>query len=206
MRARLREILLAGAEAGGATVVGEEFHVFPNGAVTGVLVLAQSHLSIHTWPEFALANVDLLSYGHVRADEVLRVDLRGARRRARVRQLDCPSRLAERDRIVREVAAAVGLAEGERGVRAVLAAVARLEPVSTRRLSRTVDLPVPIVASVCGELRKRARRGGGAAHAAHAARPRAVRRRRRSPSERSPARRAGRGLVVRASDRRARGR
>jgi S-adenosylmethionine decarboxylase len=70
---RLREVLLAGAEAGGATVVGEEFHVFPNGAVTGVLVLAQSHLSIHTWPEFALANVDLLSYGNVRADEVLRV-------------------------------------------------------------------------------------------------------------------------------------
>ena len=54
-----------------------------------------------------------------------------------------------------EVAAAVGLAEGEPGVRAVLDAVARLEPVSTRRLSRAVDLPVPIVASVCGELRKR---------------------------------------------------
>jgi S-adenosylmethionine decarboxylase len=69
----LREILRAGADAGGATVVGEEFHVVPNGAVTGVLVLAQSHLSIHTWPEFALANVDLLSYGEVRADEVLRV-------------------------------------------------------------------------------------------------------------------------------------
>jgi predicted methyltransferase len=63
--------------------------------------------------------------------------------------------LAERERIVREVANAVGLAEGERGVRAVLTAVVRLEPVSTRRLSRTVDLPVPIVASVCGELRKR---------------------------------------------------
>jgi S-adenosylmethionine decarboxylase len=69
----LREILRAGAVAGGATVVGEEFHVFPNGAVTGVLVLAQSHLSIHTWPEFALANIDLLSYGDVRADEALRV-------------------------------------------------------------------------------------------------------------------------------------
>ena len=68
---RLRATLYAGAEAGGATVVGEEFHVFPNGAVTGVLVLAQSHLSIHTWPEHALANVDLLSYGDVRGEWVL---------------------------------------------------------------------------------------------------------------------------------------
>jgi predicted methyltransferase len=63
--------------------------------------------------------------------------------------------LADAGRIVRDVAAAVGLVEGERGVRSVLAAVARLEPVATRRLARTVDLPVPIVASICGELRKR---------------------------------------------------
>ena len=70
---RLRKVLCAAAAAGGATVVGEDFVVFPNGGVTGVLLLAQSHLSIHTWPEFALANVDLLSYGHVRGDEVMRV-------------------------------------------------------------------------------------------------------------------------------------
>lgn len=63
--------------------------------------------------------------------------------------------MADAARIVRDVAGAVGLAEGERGVRSVLAAVARLEPVATRRLARTVDLPVPIVASICGELRKR---------------------------------------------------
>ena len=69
----MKETLRAGAAAGGATVLGEQFCVFPNDAVTGVLVLAQSHLSIHTWPEFALANVDLLSYGDVRADEVMRV-------------------------------------------------------------------------------------------------------------------------------------
>jgi S-adenosylmethionine decarboxylase len=70
---RLREILRRAASAGGATVVGEEFCIFPNGAVTGVLVLAQSHLSIHTWPELALANVDLLSYGDVRGENVLSV-------------------------------------------------------------------------------------------------------------------------------------
>ena len=57
--------------------------------------------------------------------------------------------------IVADVAAAVGLAEGESGVRAVLSALARLEPVSTRRISRTVELPVPLVAAICGELRKR---------------------------------------------------
>jgi S-adenosylmethionine decarboxylase len=68
----LKAILYDGAAAGGAVVLGEEFCVFPNGAVTGVLVLAQSHLSIHTWPEYGLANVDLLTYGDVRAEEVLR--------------------------------------------------------------------------------------------------------------------------------------
>ena len=63
--------------------------------------------------------------------------------------------MIEERRIVREVAVAVGLAEGERGVRAVLATLARLEPVSTRRISRASALPVPIVAAVCAELRKR---------------------------------------------------
>jgi S-adenosylmethionine decarboxylase len=67
----LQDALRRGARAGGATVLGETFCTFPNGAVTGVLVLAQSHLSIHTWPELALANVDLLSYGGVSGDEIL---------------------------------------------------------------------------------------------------------------------------------------
>jgi S-adenosylmethionine decarboxylase len=69
---RLRTILYEAAHLGGATVVGEEFCVFPNGAVTGVLVLAQSHLSIHTWPEHRLANVDLLSCGELPGERVLR--------------------------------------------------------------------------------------------------------------------------------------
>lgn len=63
--------------------------------------------------------------------------------------------MAETRAIVREVAREVGLAEGVAGVRAVVDALVRLEPVSTRRLSRAAGLPVPIVASICGELRKR---------------------------------------------------
>lgn len=67
----LRDALRAGAQAGGATVLDETFYVFSNGAVTGVLVLAQSHLTLHTWPELSLANVDLLSYGDVQGEAVL---------------------------------------------------------------------------------------------------------------------------------------
>ena len=79
----LRGLLYRAAVAGGATVLADEFHVFPNGAVTGVLLLAQSHLSIHTWPELRLANLDLLTYGHVDADAVLGV-LQAALRPERV--------------------------------------------------------------------------------------------------------------------------
>ena len=69
----LNDVLHAAATAGGATVVGEAFYAFPNGAVTGVLLLAQSHLSIHTWPELALANVDLLTCGDIDGGLVLGV-------------------------------------------------------------------------------------------------------------------------------------
>ena len=70
--AGLQAVLHDAAAAGGATVVGERFYAFPNGAVTGVLLLAQSHLSIHTWPELALANVDLLTCGDIDGGVVLK--------------------------------------------------------------------------------------------------------------------------------------
>lgn len=58
------------------------------------------------------------------------------------------------DRVVAEVAAAVGLAEGEPGIRDVLSVVLAAEPVPVRDVARMAELPVPIVAAACGELRK----------------------------------------------------
>jgi N4-bis(aminopropyl)spermidine synthase len=59
------------------------------------------------------------------------------------------------DTVVAEVAAAVGLAEGEAGVRDILAATASAEPAAVREISQLAELPVPIVAAVCNELRQR---------------------------------------------------
>jgi predicted methyltransferase len=59
------------------------------------------------------------------------------------------------DAIAAEVAAAVGLAEGPAGVHDVLRVIAAHEPVATRDVARRAELPVPIVAAVCNELRKR---------------------------------------------------
>jgi N4-bis(aminopropyl)spermidine synthase len=58
------------------------------------------------------------------------------------------------DSVIADVARAVGLAEGPSGVSDVLRAIARSEPVAVRDVSRMAELPVPIVAAVCNELRR----------------------------------------------------
>jgi S-adenosylmethionine decarboxylase len=48
----------------GATILHSHFHHFsPNGGVSGVVVLAESHISIHTWPERDFAAVDVFMCG-----------------------------------------------------------------------------------------------------------------------------------------------
>jgi len=61
----LRVNLLAAAEEAGATILGDSFHHFePYGGVSGVVIIAESHLSIHTWPEYGYAAVDIFTCGH----------------------------------------------------------------------------------------------------------------------------------------------
>lgn len=47
----------------GATVVEKKFHMFSPYGVSGVVIISESHLAIHTWPEFGYAAVDLFTCG-----------------------------------------------------------------------------------------------------------------------------------------------
>ena len=47
----------------GATIVSSTFHKFNPHGVSGVVVIAESHLAIHTWPEYGYAAVDVFTCG-----------------------------------------------------------------------------------------------------------------------------------------------
>ena len=59
----LRDAMVAAAIDSGALVLGESFHHFSPQGVSGVVIIAESHLSIHTWPEYGYAAVDIFSCG-----------------------------------------------------------------------------------------------------------------------------------------------
>ena len=61
----------AAVQAGQGNVLDASHVIFPNGAITLVLILAESHLSIHTWPEENLIAVDLFSCGAIDGPRVI---------------------------------------------------------------------------------------------------------------------------------------
>ena len=72
--AALEAILRQAAGAAGARVLSAHMHGFPGrGGVTGVVLLAESHISIHTWPETAFAAIDIFMCGAADADAAARV-------------------------------------------------------------------------------------------------------------------------------------
>lgn len=68
---RLTSLTAAAVEAGNGHVLDASHVIFPNGAITLVLILAESHLSIHTWPEEGLIAIDLFSCGGIDGDAVI---------------------------------------------------------------------------------------------------------------------------------------
>jgi len=59
----IRRAMIETAQDVGATIVGESFHRFSPHGVTGILAIAESHISIHTWPEYGYAAADIFSCG-----------------------------------------------------------------------------------------------------------------------------------------------
>ena len=51
----------AAAEAAGARIISSQFHRFSPLGVSGVVLIAESHLTIHTWPERGYAAVDVFT-------------------------------------------------------------------------------------------------------------------------------------------------
>ena len=54
------------AEIAGATVLGIHTHMFSPNGVTGIAVLGESHMSIHTWPERGFTAIDIFMCGNCR--------------------------------------------------------------------------------------------------------------------------------------------
>jgi S-adenosylmethionine decarboxylase len=104
--ARLTSLAVAAVAAGQGHVLDTSHVIFPNGAITLVLILAESHLSIHTWPEEELIAIDLFTCGAIDGEAViagltdsLRLEAASVRRLSRgaVPEGGLPDRLIRRD-------------------------------------------------------------------------------------------------------------
>jgi S-adenosylmethionine decarboxylase len=76
----LAAMMLAAAKASGAKIIGEHHHCFEPYGISCIIILAESHLSLHTWPEHHFAAADLFSCSQdidaSKAGEVLAAVLR----------------------------------------------------------------------------------------------------------------------------------
>ena len=60
---KVESLMIDAALECGATIVQKCFHMFSPHGVSGVVIIAESHLAIHTWPELGYAAVDLFTCG-----------------------------------------------------------------------------------------------------------------------------------------------
>ena len=59
----IEEVMLKSAKESGAAVISSSFHHFSPYGVSGVVVIQESHIAIHTWPEYQFASVDIFTCG-----------------------------------------------------------------------------------------------------------------------------------------------
>lgn len=61
----IEKIMRKAASTMGATIVSSNFHHFSPLGVSGVVIIMESHLTIHTWPEYGYAAIDLFTCGTI---------------------------------------------------------------------------------------------------------------------------------------------
>lgn len=68
------DILRASATIAGATVLSSKYHSFGDGfGITGVLMLQESHITLHTWSESGYCALDIFMCGNSKPEEALKV-------------------------------------------------------------------------------------------------------------------------------------
>ncbi len=60
---KVEEVMMAAAELSSATIIKPFFHKFSPYGISGVIIIAESHFTIHTWPEYGYAAVDIFTCG-----------------------------------------------------------------------------------------------------------------------------------------------
>jgi len=61
---KLEMVLEEAVRISGATALKASFHQFAPQGVSGVIIIAESHFTIHTWPEYGYAALDIFTCGH----------------------------------------------------------------------------------------------------------------------------------------------
>ncbi len=70
----MEQAMIEAVKAAGATLLHIHLHKFsPNGGVSGVAVLSESHISVHTWPEKGFAAFDIFMCGHAEPTKAIPV-------------------------------------------------------------------------------------------------------------------------------------
>ncbi len=67
---RVKDALVSAAKEAKATIIDVSFHEFNPFGISGMVVIAESHLSIHTWPEYSYAAVDIFTCGDIIKPEI----------------------------------------------------------------------------------------------------------------------------------------
>ncbi len=69
----LKKLLNDAAVAANVTIVQSVFHQYSPQGITGIVIIEESHLSIHTWPEYGYASVDFYTCGDGIPEKALKV-------------------------------------------------------------------------------------------------------------------------------------